>query len=203
MGYYIRVLGSQDPDIHIDEFIEALQEDGLTAKFAYDQREQPNQWSVLNILNNEGEALAQLERNPVVEGELAGDELDEFREIILDYKPVSAVEWLTKYFDSVKVIYAFQMLNAAFQDSNFEIISSIKNRIWNRTKGILQADHEGFSNEHGFHILWQFPDDVTGEWSCAVLNASGQWENFVMDLDDTIQRKEFQDGGIPKGARRI
>jgi hypothetical protein len=39
MPYYIRVLGSQDPDIHIDELIEALKQDGLTAKFEIDPSE--------------------------------------------------------------------------------------------------------------------------------------------------------------------
>jgi hypothetical protein len=32
MGYYIRVLGSQDPDIHIDELIDALRAEGWQSK---------------------------------------------------------------------------------------------------------------------------------------------------------------------------
>jgi hypothetical protein len=203
MPYYIRVLGTQDPDIHIDELIDALKKDGLTAKFELDPSEQPGKWTMFDILNQDGEALVQVERNPVIDGELGQDELNEFREIIQDYKPSSAVKWLTNYFDKVKVIYAFQMLNAAFADSNFEIVSNVKAKIWNETKGILQADNEGFSNDDGSHILWQFSDDVTGEWSCAVYSSAGNWDNFIMDLGDTAQRKEFQNGDIPKNARRL
>jgi len=203
MPYYIRVLGSQDPDIHFDELIDALRQDGLTAKFELDPSEQPGKWTMFDLFNNDGEALAQIERNTVNEGELGQEELDEFREIIQDYKPASAVQWLTNYFDTVKVIYAFQLLNAAFDENNFEIISSIKTKIWNKTKGILQADNEGFSNEDGFHILWQFSDNVTGDWSCAVNNSSGKWDNFIMDLGDTTQRKEFRNGAIPKNAKRL
>ena len=203
MGYYIRVLGSQDPDIHIDEFIESLAADGLTARFEFDPAEQSGKWTMLDILNAEGEPLAQLERNPVNEGELGQEELDEFKEDIQDYKPASAVKWLTNYFDKVKVIYAFQMLNAAFENGNFEVVSKIKTKIWNKTRGILQADNEGFSNEDGFHILWQFSDTVTGDWSCAVRNWLGKWDKFVMDLGDTTQRQEFQDGKVPKKAKRI
>lgn len=173
MGYYIRVLGTVDPDIHIDELIGALTKITLTAKFEVDSNEEPGKWTVVNILNHDYKPLAQLERNPVVDGELGQDELDEFREIIQDYKPTSAVKWLTNYFDKVKVIYAFQMLNESFEDSNFKIISCIKEEIWNKTNGILQADYEGFSNEDGYHILWQFSDDVKGEWSCAVINELG------------------------------
>ncbi len=203
MGYYIRVLGSMDPDIHIEELIGALTKIGLAAKFELDQTEKSDKWTVLNILNQDNKSLAQLERNSVVDGELGQEELDEFREIIQDYKPSSAVEWLTNYFDKVKVVYAFQMLNEAFEDSNFEIIGCIKEKIWNRTNGILQADNEGFSNNEGYHILWQFADDVKGEWSCAVINELGYWNRFVMDLGDTTQRQEFQSGKIPKKARLV
>jgi hypothetical protein len=158
---------------------------------------------MFDILNNDGEALAQIERNPVIDGELGQDELNEFREIIQDYKPSSAVKWLTNYFDTVKVIYAFQLLNAAFDNNNFEVISCIKTKIWNRTKGILQADNEGFSNEDGYHILWQFSDNVTGDWSCAVLNSSSSWTNFIIDLGDKTQREEFQNGSVPKNSKRL
>lgn len=203
MGYYIRVLGSKDPDIHIDELIQSLTADGLTAKFALDPAEEPGKWTMLDILTAEGEPLAQLERNPVIEGELGKEELNELKEEIQDFKPASAVKWLTNYFGKVKVIYAFQMLNAAFEDGNFEVVSNIKMKIWNKTNGILQADNEGFSNEDGYHILWQFSDTVTGDWSCAVRNWLGKWDKFVMNLGDTTQRQEFQDGKVPKKSKRI
>lgn len=203
MGYYIRVLGTKDVDIHINELIQALEADNMAAKFELDQNEMPGNWTILNILNQSGEPLAQIERNLVAEGELGKEELDEFKEIIQDYKPTSAVNWLASYFDKVKVIYAFQILNAAFEDDNFEIVSAIKTKIWNKTNGILQADNEGFANEDGYHILWQFSDDVTGDWSCAVINANGGWDKFVMNLGDTTQRKEFQEGKIPHNVKRL
>lgn len=203
MGYYIRILGLRDPDIHIDDLIQSLAANALSAKFEFDPTEDPGKWTMLDILNPHGEPIAQLERNTVIDGELGQEELDEFKEQIEDNKPASAVKWLTKYFDKVKVIYAFQMLNKAFEDENFEIISNIKAKIWSRTNGILQADNEGFSNEEGYHILWQFSDTVTGEWSCAVRNWLGKWDNFIMDLGDTAQRQEFQDGKVPKKANRL
>ena len=203
MGNYLRVLGLQNPDIHIDELMQSLAADGLNAKFAFDPTEEPGKWTMLDILNADSEPLAQLERNPVIEGELGQEELNEFKEDIQYYKPTSAVKWLTNYFDKVKVIYAFQILNATFEDGNFEIVGNIKTKIWNMTKGILQADNEGFSNEDGCHILWQFSDTVTGDWSCAVRNGLGKWDMFVMDLGDINQRQEFQDGKVPKKAKRL
>ena len=203
MGYYIRVLGTQDPDIHLDELLDNLRADGLTAKFAFAESDTTDKWTLLEVANDNGDTLAQIERNLVVEGELGKDVLEEFKEEIEDCKPISAVNWLTTFFDKVKVIYAFHLLNASLDSNNFEIISSIKTKIWNKTSGILQADNEGFSNEDGYHILWQFSDDVSGQWSCAVLNASAQWQNFIMDLGDKAQRQDFLNGHVPKKSERI
>ena len=155
------------------------------------------------VTNVKGDSLVQIERNPVLDGELGQEELNEFKDEIEDCKPASAVKWLINYFDKVKVIYAFQMLNAAFENGNYDIVNSIRTIIWHTTGGISQADLEGFSNEDDFHILWQFTDNVTGEWSCAVLNSLDSWENFVLDLGDKTQRQEFQDGKVPKNARRL
>lgn len=203
MGYYIRVLGTKDPGIDLGELHKALQANNLTAELAIDDTNTSENWTLLHISNAKGEALAQVERNPVAEGELGQEELDEFREDVMDYKPGSAATWLVSYFDKVKVIYAFQLLDVIFEDDNFNILSNIKETIWNRVGGILQADGEGFSNEEGYHILWQFSDNVTGEWSCAIQNAQGGWDNFIMDLSDKTQRKQFEDGLIPQNAKRI
>ena len=203
MGYYIRILGIQDPDINVQELINALSFNGLTANLEVDKNEQTDKWTMLDVTNNKGEVLARIERNPVINGELGREEIDEFIEEIQNEKPASSVKWLGKYLKKIKVIYAFQMLTAGFDDGNFEILSSIKNKIWNITGGILQADNEGFSNEDGYHILWQFADSVTGKWSCAVLDIFGNWKKFTMDLGDITQRKEFKNGKVPKNAIRL
>ena len=203
MGYYIRILGITDPNIHIDELIKGLSNDGLTAKFDLDPTESPDNWTVIGVANLVGVELIQIERNPVIKGELGQEEIEEFRKDIKDCKPNSAVKWLDKYFDKVKVIYAFQLLNAAMEDGNFEIVGSVKATIWNKLGGLLQADNEGFSNEDGYHILWQFADNVTGEWSMSVKNIIGKWTNFTMDLGDKKQREEFWSGKVPQSATKL
>jgi hypothetical protein len=203
MPYYTRIFGTRDPDIHLDELFRELSNENLVARLELDPSEKPEKWSMLEIANEKGEALAQVERNPVVQGELGQEELDEFRDQIKSVKPASAVKWLTSYFEKVKVIYAFQMLNAAYEDENSDIVPAIKYRIWKSTGGLLQADGEGFSNEQGYHILWQFADNVSGEWRCAVRNWMGNWKNFILDLGDPVQRQEFQDGKVPGNARAL
>ncbi len=203
MGYYIRILGTSDPNIHVDELISELTCEKLTAKFSIDQNESADNWTVILVSNENGDDLIQIERNPVIDGELGKEEIEEFKEDIKEYKPKSASKWLDKYFEKVKVIYAFQLLDLSFKEENFPVVGSIKSTIWNKIGGILQSDNEGFSNEDGYHILWQFSDDVTGEWNMAVKNLFGNWTNFTMDLGDTKQREEFLAGNIPKNAKKL
>ena len=201
MANYLRVLGTENPDIHLDTIMYELEADGLKAKIAFEEGETPAKWSIIQIANDNGELLAQIERDPVTEeGGQGFEELEEFKSDILNYKPESAARWLLEYFEKVKVIYAIQMLDNAFDEGNHEIILSIQATIWSLAGGILQADYEGFSNEEGLHILWQFGDEVNGSWNMALLNDDGTWTDFQMDLGDEEQRKEFLSGTVPKNA---
>ncbi|MBP6004018.1 MAG: hypothetical protein KA746_11335 [Pyrinomonadaceae bacterium] len=203
MGYFIRVLGTKDPNIHINILAGGLVNDNLTAKIVFDPSESPDNWTAIEVASSNGTDLMRIERSPVSRGGLGNEELEEFRKDIKNCKPISAVNWLEKYFDKVKVIYAFQLFDASTTEENFPIIESIRSTIWNKTRGILQADNEGFSNENGYHILWQFSDNAAGEWSCSVRNFFGKWTNFTMDLGDQKQREEFWSGKVPKGAIRL
>jgi hypothetical protein len=202
MAYYIRVLGLQDSDIHLDDLTVELKTAGLNAIFQLGESCEPRKWSMLEVRAHHGAKLAQIERNRVAPGKLAQQELDEFREIIRTHQPLSAVQWLDNYFGGVTVVYAFRVLDAALLEYNFEIVSTLKTAIWARTGGLLQNDLEGFSNDHGDHILWQFPDDVTGDKYCAVLE-NGVWVRFRMDLADPFQRMAFWAGEVPQMAVRL
>ena len=203
MGYFIRVLGLNDIDIHLDELSAALKTAGLKAAFQLGESCEPRKWSMLEVRAERGVRLVQIERNRVVPGKLAQQELDEFREIIREHQPLSAVQWLDRYFGRITVVYAFRVLDAALLEDNFEIVSALKTEIWGRTGGLLQNDLEGFSNDNGDHILWQFPDDVTGDKYCAVLDDKGSWQRFRMDLGDPFQRMAFWAGEVPQMAVRL
>lgn len=203
MAYYIRILGTSDTSIHINQLIDGLNEGNLVAKFHLLETESAAEWTIIQVANQSGNVLAQIERNLVAVGKLGKEELDNFREEIKDCKPISAVQWLQEFFDRVKVIYAFQLLKDSFDDDNFPIISSIKSTIWNVVGGILQADEEGFSNEDGYHILWQFSDTVTGEWSMAVMSSPNKWVSFVMDLGSPKQKAMFLEGKVPDSTRLL
>ena len=96
------------------------------------------------------------------------------------------------------MIYSFEVL--ASSRNAISILTSLKTVIWNVTGGILQADGERFSNENGFHILWQFDDDAEGEWHMAIRTFLGRWKNFKMDLGNPDHREAFKNGKVPKTA---
>lgn len=200
MSYFIRILGTQDPDIHLDEILEALEKEGLAARFGVLEDEKPESWTCFELMNEDEDVLAAVERNPVIEGNLGKEELEEFKESILEFKPLSAAKWLESFFDRVKVIYAFQLLDIGMEAENYPIIIATQTAIWQKVKGILQADDEGFSNEEGYHILWQFSDDVEGPWQCAVLKENGKWEHFTMELGDRLHQEAFKNGLVPTGT---
>ncbi|UPK72288.1 hypothetical protein [Chitinophaga filiformis] len=203
MSYYIRVLGTENPDIHLDEILEALDQEGLNARLGALKHETPEKWTRVELRNENDKLLAVIERDAVTNEGMGKEELDEFRASILDFQPSAAAKWLNSFFDRVQVIYAFRLLPIGMEEDNYPIITTTQSYIWEKVKGILQADEEGFSNEEGYHILWQFPDDVDGDWNCAVLSADGKWENFSMDLGNKDQQKAFKSGQVPPGAKRL
>jgi hypothetical protein len=190
VSYYLRVLGLENKSLNYKEILNSSK---LIGNVSIDNQDMDN-WKSISIRNKKGKDVAIVEKNIVEIDSLGQDEIDEFLEEILDYKPDSAVKWLTDYLRRIKVIYAINVLDAAYIDDNWDIISSLQQIIWNHTGGILQADNEGFSNEDGFHILWQFDENVTGDWNMAILNENGTWENFTMDLGNSEHRKHFKKG---------
>jgi hypothetical protein len=139
----------------------------------------------------------------VIPGELGSDELKEFIEGIEGCEPVSAVGWLQEFLPRVKAIYAIQILHGADHKDCWTTIHGLQGEIWNLTRGILQADGEGFGNEEGHHILWQFSNRVEGLFAMAVLGTDGNWIPFEMDLGNLEQRVDFKSGKVPRGAKLL
>lgn len=77
--------------------------------------------------------------------------------------------WLLDYLDEVKTIYAFQHLQGSETVDGSNALHALRTALWERGDAILQADGEGFTNEEGYHIVWQFSDTVSGPWNMAVL----------------------------------
>jgi hypothetical protein len=198
MGYYIRILGKElaSPPL------EGLRRVASPAVIEADEGVGDN-WEALILKHESGIPIASIEKNPVVEGELGFDELQEFANEVSSYKPHSSAAWLKEYFPDVKVIYAFQLLSGTEADDGFALMHKVHEVVWKHTGGILQADQEGFSNEDGHTILWQFSDNVQGIWNAGVLASDGHWLNFEMDLGNPAHREASWRGEVPIGAKTL
>jgi hypothetical protein len=199
MGYYTRVL-SKRSDVPTHEELERIlhaarpdvtisMEEGIGAN-----------WTNLVLSHREGPEIAAIERNPVADGSLGSEEIAEFIEDVGDCRPASAAQWLASYLAEVKMIYAFQHLAGTEHRRGDEALRRVREAIWARGQAILQADGEGFSNEDGYHILWQFSDRVSGSWWMAVLQGE-QWVQFEMELGNREHREDFLAGRVPRGVK--
>lgn len=202
MGYYIRVFGKKDPDIPISIIDKNLKDVGLETSISIESGTNDN-WNLIIISDKGGNEIVQIERNTTYGDSLGRDELIEFEEEIENCRPRSAVNWLKNFFKAVEVIYAFQVFDFSEHTKGWDTIGQVKALIMNIAQGITQADYEGFSNEEGYHILWQFSDSVEGDWHMAVLNSSDEWIKFKMDLGNKAHRAAFMDGKIPQGVNPV
>jgi hypothetical protein len=195
MGYYVRIL---TPEIRPTptELLEAAAKPfgaAVTGELGVPD------WEELLVTDSKGQNICAIQRNVVSPDSPAEEELSEFRDALQDCLPKTGVDWLLKYLERVRTIYAFQVLSGTHVDSGWDTLDAVKDAIHNEVGGIFQADNEGFSNEEGYHIVWQFFDDVTGPYSMAVLKG-GKWIAYEMELGNTSHRNAFQSGEVPAGV---
>jgi hypothetical protein len=199
MGYYVRVLSTSAECVPLSELHATLEEENLRASISADD-DSVESWDQIILIHADGREISSIERNLVEDGSLGEGELAEFAEAVANCQPANAAKWLIDYFRRVRCIYAFQVLSGADYQNGWDILDAIKRCIWSFAPSILQADDEGFTNEDGYHILWQFNDSVKGDWWMAVLQ-DGQWKKFQMELGNRKQREAFFRGQVPDDAR--
>jgi len=169
VGYYTRVLTQHPYCIHFNDLVAHIDREGWRAELVIEDGT-PTNWEQLALSHTGGDEIAIIERNSVENSGLGAEEIDEFISEIQACKPKSAAAWLIEYLRSVKTIYSFQHLHGATHSNGDQILRSISNLIWSQGRAILQADGEKFSNEEGYHILWQFLDGNRsgGERMCSI-----------------------------------
>jgi len=199
LGYYIRVLALDTAIPTLDELNPSLPAGQELRVEAGEESD----WSQLLLSHNSAQEIALIERNPVIPGELGEEELSEFIENVREEKPESASKWLFQFLPRVEVIYAFRLLSGTEINDGWDGVHSLRGRIWRKLGGILQADLEGFSNEDGYHILWQFIRDHDGPWKMTVLDAKGKWVAFEMNLGNAKHKEAFLSGRVPEGVKLL
>jgi hypothetical protein len=199
MPYYVRVMSTAADCVPFRNLLAALDATKHHARLTLDGGTEGD-WSRILLEHADGTYIALIERNPVQPGSLAEEELQEFSAEIEDCRPASGRDWLRQFLPRVRCIYACQLLGGTDHKNGWQIFGRMKDAIWSFAPAINQADGEGFSNEDGYHILWQFSETVTGPWWMAVL-VDGKWHRFEMNLGNPVHRAAFLAGKIPLGVR--
>ncbi len=195
MSYYTRVL-SKDPEFPpFDELAQWVRSEHPGYKLTLEDGVE-EEWESLLLSSDDDIEVAVLERNPIYDGSIGQDEIADFLEDLADAKPETGVAWLEEYLAEVKTVYAFQHLQGAEIVEGGNALHALRAHLWERGDAIIQADNEGFTNEEGFHIVWQFSDSVSGPWNMGVLQ-DNVWLHFKMDLGDPDHRAAFLAGEMP------
>jgi hypothetical protein len=201
MGYYTRVLSQLEEFPPLDELARFMRAEHPDFKLTLEDGTE-EQWDSLLLSGNDDVEVAVIERNPVTEGSMGQDEITEFLEELRDCKPETGVQWLAEYLAEVRTVYAFQHLQGSDTEEGGNALHALRSALWERGDAIIQADGEGFTNEDGYQIVWQFSDAVSGPWNMAVLQ-DGIWHHFRMDLGDPQHRAAFLDGEVPEDLNAV
>lgn len=171
-------------------------DDELDGEPGHELKNDEGAWETLLLSSVDEVEVALLERLEVYDGSEGQDEIADFLEDLVGCKPEPAVEWLKDYLGEVRTVYAFRHLQGAETVDGLSALHALRSALMERGDAILQADGEGFTNEDGFHIVWQFSDSAAGPWNMAVLQ-DGVWHQFAMDLGDPDHRAAFLAGEVP------
>ena len=201
MAYYTRVLTKQEDFPSFEELANLIRAEHPSCKLTIEEGDD-EEWNTLLLSGDDEAEIALIERNPVSDGSAGQDEIADLLEETQDCKPESGVAWLHDYLVEVKTIYAFQHLLGADSEEGSAALHALRSALWERGEAIIQADLEGFTNEEGHHIVWQFSDSVSGPWSMAVLQ-EGSWHHFDMDLGDPDHREAFLNGEVPPDVSSV
>jgi hypothetical protein len=201
VGYYTRVLSKLESIPALDELADLIRADHPGCRLAIEEGT-ADEWETLLLLGDDDVEIALIERSPVADGSLGQDQLADLLEEVQDCKPESGVAWLTDYLAEVKTVFAFQHLIGADSEEGSAALHALRSALWERGEAIIQADLEGFTNEEGHHIVWQFSDTVSGAWNMGVLQ-DGTWHHFKMDLGDPEHREAFMRGEVPSDVASV
>jgi hypothetical protein len=195
MGYFTRVLSKDEGFPSFVELAQLVRTEHPEYRLTIEEGSE-EEWDTLLLSGNDEVEVALIERNPVTDGSIGQDEIADFIEDIQDCKPKSGAQWLENYLSSVRTIYSFQHLQGSETVEGSNALHALRSALWERKDAIIQADGEGFTNEDGYHIIWQFSDSVSGPWNMGVLQ-DGVWRHFSMDLGDPDHRAAFLRGAVP------
>jgi hypothetical protein len=199
MPYRMEVFSLSQASIPVSQIQAILQKKEIQATIDVDPGEE-DCWTAIHLAHkHNGDHIAFVERELVLPNSLADRVIAEKISYLGETKPPTAARYLRGFLQRVKTIYFFQILYAADRDDGWKAIHTVQSQMIDELRGILHSDLEGFRNEEGFQITWEFVDSVKGECAMAVLDPNDRWIAFRMELGNKEHRAAFCEGRIPPG----
>ena len=164
----------------------------------------PKDWRQIHVKYPDGSWSFDFERYTVGGSGKWAEDLDFFRGWLGVVEPAVNTQWLTQYLTRVQTVYMFRCASSApagTLDLVNEIVDSLRHDDENvgGHSGLLYAEGEGWSNEGGQHLTWEFSDRATGLWWMA-LSCDEGWTVFQVELGNREHRSAFKAGKVPTGV---
>jgi hypothetical protein len=193
--------GRTNIPVSVDQIADWLQAALIDGEIESDVETSPGSWTSLTLNLASGDPVVEIERYSAKDGTLEDKVQDTVRQL-LDHKnpvkPTSAVKWLCQYMSQVKVLYEFRPLKANQTDQGWKLFYEVWTNLRQTLQGIVHLDEEGFTNEDGAQITWEYPGEETGDLKVAVLNETGEgWIEYTIDLANREQVELFMAGKVP------
>lgn len=166
----------------------------------------PNDWREIHVSYADDDSWSfKFERYVVGEdNHLWAGDLDYLRSWLSVAQPALNAQWVTQYLTRIQTGYLFECSISA-PDSNLELVNEIVDSLRHDDEnvggasGLLYAECEGWSNEDGYHITWEFSDRASGLWWMAIRTDDG-WNACQLELSDDEHRRAFKAGEVPAGV---
>lgn len=196
--------GTKNVALSTDAVAQWLVDALVDAEIESDEEEGSGTWSQIALYLDNGDPVAEIDRFERGEEEFDDYIADAVRALLDDKEPVmphSAVRWLCQYMHSVQVVFNFKPHQAFYDEKGWAIFNEVWTNLKKLEPGIVHVQGEGFTNEAGAQITWEFPNGTVGEWKMAVLDEHNNWIDFKMDLANLEQCQAFQAGKLPTAAQ--
>lgn len=158
-------------------------------------------WSQLLVLSKQSHEICVIDR--IVRRDKSR-QIARLEHELDDCRPRSAARWANSYMHATEHLYGCRHLSfghtKAFEAVPSSVMWALQTMAGN---GIIHADGQGFSNEDGFQITWEWAGGVKGVRQMAVLGPGDHWLSFELDLMDDAQLSAFRAGERPRGVELL
>jgi hypothetical protein len=160
----------------------------------------PDDWREITVKDADDRWWFNFERYSVAPGnDKWGGDLEFFRSWLAVGKPEVNARWVEEYLARVRTVYTFRCSTSA-PETNMDLVNNIVRGLRDGgSSGLLYAELEGWMNEFGAHITWEFSERVTGACLMAIRRPGG-WVYFRMELGAPHHCEAFKAGEVPAGV---